>query len=58
MFLKGTHPKVVQEVLGHSTISITLDLYTHFVPSLQKGAIKAMDELLGTPRLDPTTTAR
>jgi integrase len=49
MFLNGTHPKVVQEVLGHSTISITLDLYTHFVPSLQRGAIKAIDELLGTP---------
>jgi integrase len=30
----GVHPKVVQEMLGHSTIAITMDLYSHVTPSL------------------------
>ena len=34
----NTHPKIVQERLGHSTISITLDTYSHTVPSLQEQA--------------------
>jgi integrase len=34
----GVHPKVVSERLGHATVGITLDLYSHVVPSLAKGA--------------------
>ena len=34
----GVHPKVVQERLGHSSISITLDLYSHVVPGMQEEA--------------------
>ena len=34
----NTHPKVVQERLGHSSISVTLDTYSHSVPSLQREA--------------------
>ena len=34
----NTHPKIVQERLGHSTISITLDTYSHSIPSLQREA--------------------
>ena len=34
----GVHPKIVSERLGHSTISITLDLYSHATPSLQSEA--------------------
>ena len=41
-----THPKVVQERLGHSSISITLDLYSHFVPSMQADAMYRMSGLL------------
>jgi integrase len=29
---QGVHPKLVQEMLGHATISITLDLYSHVTP--------------------------
>ena len=32
----GAHPKVVSERLGHSNISVTLDTYTHVMPSLQE----------------------
>jgi integrase len=43
---RGVHPKVVQEALGHSTIAVTLDLYSHVVPSLQREAAKEMGEAL------------
>jgi integrase len=44
---KGVHPKLVQELLGHSSIEITLDTYSHVLPSMGDGAASAMDELLG-----------
>jgi integrase len=34
MLLKGIHPKVVSEMLGHTTIGITLDLYSHVLPDM------------------------
>lgn len=40
---KGIHPKIVQEILGHSTISITLDTYSHVLPNMQEGAVRAME---------------
>ncbi len=39
------HPKIVQETLGHANISITLDRYSHFVPSMGEGTAAAMDEI-------------
>lgn len=44
---RGINPKVVSEMLGHSTISITLGLYGHVTPHMQQGAADAMDALLG-----------
>jgi integrase len=41
----GTHPKVVQEMLGHSTISITLDLYSHVAPAMHQEAAKRFGRL-------------
>lgn len=38
LLILGVHPKVVQERLGHATITITLDLYSHVLPSLQRSA--------------------
>jgi hypothetical protein len=37
----------VQERLGHASIQITLDTYSHIVPGLQEAAAKSFDELLG-----------
>ena len=34
----GVHPKVVSERLGHSTVSITLDTYSHAIPAMQEEA--------------------
>ena len=46
MLQQGVHPKVVQERLGHSNISITLNTYSHVLPSLQEDVAVRMDELL------------
>jgi integrase len=47
LLLQGVHPKVVSEMLGHSTVSITLDLYSHVLPDMQRDATRALDKLLG-----------
>jgi integrase len=36
----GIHPKVVSERLGHATIAITLDTYSHAIPALQEVAVR------------------
>jgi integrase len=41
----GQHPKVVQEMLGHSTIAITLDLYSHVVPGMHREAARQFGRL-------------
>ncbi len=43
LLTKGVHPKIVQEMLGHSSISITLDTYSNVLPNLQGEAVRAMD---------------
>lgn len=48
LLLQGVHPKVVSEMLGHSTVSITLDLYSHVLPEMQRDATAALDKLLGS----------
>ena len=45
---QGTNPKVVQERLGHSSISVTLDVYSHVVPGMQELAAMHFDEELKT----------
>lgn len=44
---EGVHPKIVQERLGHSQISLTLDTYSHVLPSMQKEAADKLDRLFG-----------
>ena len=48
LFAEGVHPKVVQERLGHATIAITLDTYSHVIPTMQKEAATQLDALLST----------
>jgi integrase len=42
----GVHPKVVSERLGHATVSITLDTYSHAIPALQEEAAERIAGLL------------
>lgn len=46
----GVHPKVVQERLGHATISITLDVYSHAIPAMQEEAAVRVAGLVRPPR--------
>ena len=46
MLMAGVHPKVVSEMLGHSSVSFTLDTYSHVIPTLQQAAMKRLDEVL------------
>ncbi len=39
---KFVHPKIVQEMLGHATIAITMDTYSHVLPNMQGEAVSAM----------------
>jgi integrase len=42
---RGIHPKIVSEMLGHSQIAITLDLYSHVTPTMQREATAAMQAI-------------
>jgi integrase len=46
LLLAGEHPKVVQERLGHSNISITMDIYSHVLPTMQRSATERLENLL------------
>jgi integrase len=43
---QDVHPKLVQELLGHSSVAITLDRYSHFLPSMGDQTAVAMDAAL------------
>ena len=45
LFELGEEPKTVQELLGHSNISITLDTYTHVLESMKKKAVSKLNDL-------------
>lgn len=40
----GVHSKVVQEILGHSEISMTMDIYSHVLPTMQKDAMVKLNQ--------------
>lgn len=47
LLLQGENPKVVSERLGHAAVEITLDTYSHVLPSMQKTAAEKLDRLFG-----------
>ena len=49
MLTRGVHPKVVSERLGHASIGITLDTYSHVLPTLQQEAAAAFDDMFTSP---------
>ena len=51
LLLAGVHPKVAQERLGHSTITTTLDLYSHVTDTMQSDAAQRLDAAL-RPAID------
>lgn len=53
MLKQGVHPKIVSERLGHASVNITLDTYSHVLPGLQESAATLFDETLGTSSNHP-----
>ena len=47
LLAQSVHPRVVMEILGHSQISLTMDTYSHVMPSLQREAAQGIDAVLG-----------
>jgi integrase len=52
MLSKGVHPKIVSERLGHASIGITLDTYSHVLPAMQQEAAAAFDEIFSASRTE------
>ena len=46
---RGVHPTLVQHLLGHASITMTLDRYSHWMPSMGRATAAAMDEALEVP---------
>lgn len=44
---QNSHPKYVQELLGHASIALTLDTYSHVIPGMDGGTAGALEEALG-----------
>ena len=47
LLAQGVQPRVVMEILGHSQLSITTDLYSHVMPTALRGAADLLDQALG-----------
>jgi integrase len=54
---KGVHPKFVQELLGHATIAITLDTYSHVMPGMGDQTARAMESTLEEDQPEEKSTA-
>jgi integrase len=57
LLLAGVHPKVVSERLGHSSVVITLDTYSHVIPSLQRDSADRLDAVLFGEQAEAETKA-
>jgi integrase len=51
------NPKVVSERLGHSTIVLTLDTYSHVIPTMQQKAASKLEKMLYRGSEEPSTSA-
>jgi integrase len=48
LIVKGVHLSVIKEILGHSQISVTADIYGHVLPAIQRQALELMEKLLAS----------
>ena len=47
LLARGTHPTYVQKSLGHASVQLTLDRYSHWMPSMGRDTADGMNEALG-----------
>lgn len=57
LLAQGVHPRVIMEILGHSQIAITMNLYAHVIPAMQKEVAAQMDAVLAPAPPVATTVA-
>ena len=57
MLRAGIHPKIVSERLGHATVALTLDTYSHVAPGLQEAAAARFDEAFASRYNEPRNEA-
>ena len=50
----GAHPKLVQDLLGHSTVTLTLDTYSHVTPAMHQDLTRRLDAAIAAAAM-PTT---
>lgn len=55
---QGVHPKVVAERLGHSTTMVTMDVYSHVLPTMQVEAARTIDRMFDSGGNDPASQYR
>ena len=48
LLAQGVSPKMIADLLGHSRIGITMDLYSHILPAMRRDTADAMDQILGS----------
>jgi len=46
LLAENVHPKIMQERLGHHSISVTMDIYSHLMPNMQAEAAAKLDAVL------------
>lgn len=49
LIVMGVHPRVIMEILGHSQISTTMNIYAHVLPRVQREAVTGLDALFAEP---------
>ena len=47
MFARGMHPKIVQEMMGHSSVKVTMDIYSQWIPGLHAGISDTLSDVFG-----------
>jgi integrase len=58
LLVQGVHPKLVQDTLGHSSFQLTMDTYSHMLPSLKTEVASKMDDIFAAPTKSPTKAKR
>ena len=48
LLAQGVHPRAIMELLGHSSITLTMNVYGHVMPAMMRDAADKMDAILGS----------
>lgn len=57
LLAQGVHPRLVMEILGHSQIAVTMNIYSHVIPAMQRDVANQIDAILIQPA-SPVATSQ